>query len=270
MHRQVLKVCETVRAAGGRAVLVGGWVRDRLHGFESKDFDIEVYGLDAHRLRSVLESIARVNTVGEHFSVYKLVFQRRVQGPANDSGSKAPDENDERVEIDVSIPRRESKSGRGSSRVRDRRRSGNGFRRSRAATRFHHKCGYVRPADWRNNSTHTRGSGFQAAWCCGPWPPILLSRQSSACCVRFSSRRRFEMVVEPATAELCRTSTFQIAFGRIWVRSKAARAGRASVYRAPDCARTRRARQGLPRNSARWQDPKRSLATRHSHKAQPR
>ena len=114
MNRQVLKVCEAVRAAGGRAVLVGGWVRDRLLGFESKDFDLEVYGLDAARLRLVLESIARVNTVGEHFSVYKLVVQRRADSAAGDGGSPtAEDRTHERVEIDVSIPRRESKSGSG-------------------------------------------------------------------------------------------------------------------------------------------------------------
>ncbi|HWN99287.1 MAG TPA: hypothetical protein VNS63_08465 [Blastocatellia bacterium] len=110
----MLRICEAVRAAGGRAVLVGGWVRDWLHGFESKDFDIEVYALEAARLRSVLESIARVNAVGEHFSVYKLVFQP--QAPTNQQANQqaaAGDQNDERVEIDVSIPRRESKSGRG-------------------------------------------------------------------------------------------------------------------------------------------------------------
>lgn len=110
----MLSICEAVREAGGRAVLVGGWVRDRLHGFESKDFDIEVYGLDAARLRGVLESIAHVNTVGEHFSVYKLVFQRPVEsGERNPDEPSPADQTNERLEIDVSIPRRESKSGRG-------------------------------------------------------------------------------------------------------------------------------------------------------------
>lgn len=109
-----MRICEAVREAGGRAVLVGGWVRDRIYGFESKDFDIEVYGLDAARLRAVLESIANVNTVGEHFSVYKLVFQRQVENAERDADSPSPaDQNNERFEIDVSIPRRESKSGRG-------------------------------------------------------------------------------------------------------------------------------------------------------------
>src|SRR5262245_47347661 len=101
MNQQVLKLCEAVRESGGRALLVGGSVRDHLLGLPSKDFDIEVYRLNPARLREVLEGIARVNTVGEHFSVYKLVF------------CPASGNNEDRFEIDVSLPRRESKSGKG-------------------------------------------------------------------------------------------------------------------------------------------------------------
>ena len=36
-------------------MLVGGWVRDYLLGIESKDFDIEVYGVEPGRLRALLE-----------------------------------------------------------------------------------------------------------------------------------------------------------------------------------------------------------------------
>jgi tRNA nucleotidyltransferase (CCA-adding enzyme) len=78
-----------VREAGGRALLVGGWPRDRLLGRESKDIDIEVFGLGTDALRPLLESFGRVETVGESFQVFKI------------------------GEIDVSLPRRESKSGRG-------------------------------------------------------------------------------------------------------------------------------------------------------------
>jgi len=85
-------------------MLIGGTVRDRLLDVESKDFDVEVYGLDPSRLREVLERIGRVNTVGEHFSVYKLVFFR---------SPGVEDAPSDRFEIDVSLPRRESKSGRG-------------------------------------------------------------------------------------------------------------------------------------------------------------
>ena len=43
----VLRIAELLRNGGGRALLVGGCVRDALLGHKSKDFDIEVYGLSA-------------------------------------------------------------------------------------------------------------------------------------------------------------------------------------------------------------------------------
>jgi len=94
---EVLEICQQVRACGGRALIVGGWVRDYLLGHPSKDSDVEVYGLDADRLRSLLQKIGRVDTVGESFTVYKVTISRE----------------SERIEIDVSIPRRESKTGHG-------------------------------------------------------------------------------------------------------------------------------------------------------------
>jgi tRNA nucleotidyltransferase (CCA-adding enzyme) len=45
-------IARAVREAGGRALIVGGWVRDRLLGHAAKDIDVEVYGLDAPRRES--------------------------------------------------------------------------------------------------------------------------------------------------------------------------------------------------------------------------
>jgi tRNA nucleotidyltransferase (CCA-adding enzyme) len=84
-----LSIAEAVKAAGGRALVVGGWVRDRLLGRTSKDVDLEVYGIGAEDLRRLLEGFGRVDTVGESFTVYKV-------GP-----------------VDVALPRVESKAGRG-------------------------------------------------------------------------------------------------------------------------------------------------------------
>lgn len=84
-----LAVATHVRAAGGRALIVGGWVRDRALGLDPKDLDIEVFGIEPAQLRTLLEGIGRVDAVGEAFTVYK------VDG------------------LDVSLPRRESKTGRG-------------------------------------------------------------------------------------------------------------------------------------------------------------
>ena len=82
-------ITDRVHDAGGRALYVGGWVRDRLLGRESKDIDLEVYGIEAERLRELLEQVGPVNTVGQSFTVYKV-------------GG-----------VDVSLPRTESKQGRG-------------------------------------------------------------------------------------------------------------------------------------------------------------
>src|SRR3954469_19090806 len=86
---KVLKLAQRVRAEGGRALLVGGCVRDLLMGAQPKDWDVEVYGVEPARLRALLERFGRVDAVGEAFTVYKV---------GND--------------LDVSLPRRERKSGR--------------------------------------------------------------------------------------------------------------------------------------------------------------
>lgn len=84
-----LDIARAVRDAGGRALIVGGWVRDRALGLDPKDLDLEVFGVPAADLRDVLERFGRVDAVGDAFTVYKV-------------GG-----------LDVSLPRRESKTGRG-------------------------------------------------------------------------------------------------------------------------------------------------------------
>jgi len=90
-HPRVLEISRAVQKAGGRAYLVGGLIRDRILEIplEARDYDLEVYGLDGAALRSILERFGRVNAVGESFTVYKI------------------------GDIDVSIPRRDSKTGKG-------------------------------------------------------------------------------------------------------------------------------------------------------------
>ena len=87
---QVLEIARAVHDHSGRALLVGGCVRDELMGKLPKDWDLEVYGIEPARLRELLDRFGSVNVVGEAFTVYKL-------------GSH----------LDVSVPRRERKTGRG-------------------------------------------------------------------------------------------------------------------------------------------------------------
>ena len=87
---KILRLARAVRGEGGRALMVGGCVRDRLMGRGAKDWDVEVYGIEPAVLRELLDRMGRVNVVGEAFTVYKLGR-----------------------DLDVSLPRRERKAGRG-------------------------------------------------------------------------------------------------------------------------------------------------------------
>jgi tRNA nucleotidyltransferase (CCA-adding enzyme) len=83
----------TVKTHGGRALIVGGWVRDELRGRPSKDIDVEVFGIPQQVLPNLLATLGRVEAVGQSFAVYKVV----IDGMA----------------LDVALPRRDSKTGRG-------------------------------------------------------------------------------------------------------------------------------------------------------------
>lgn len=87
------RLAQAIIAAGGRAVVVGGAVRDGLLGLAPKDIDIEAYGLPVDGLQAALETVAKVHAVGKSFGVLKA----RIGG----------------MDIDVSLPRRERKVGQG-------------------------------------------------------------------------------------------------------------------------------------------------------------
>lgn len=67
-----IEIARRVRDAGGRAMYVGGMVRDGLMGIECKDIDIEVYGLTPQALRGVLSTLGEVMEMGASFGVYGL------------------------------------------------------------------------------------------------------------------------------------------------------------------------------------------------------
>jgi tRNA nucleotidyltransferase (CCA-adding enzyme) len=89
MFERVCKIAEAVKSIGGRALLVGGSVRDEVLGISSKDFDLEVYKVKPDDLEKLVHQFGKVDSVGKAFGILKIT--------------------DGKMDIDVSIPRRDSK-----------------------------------------------------------------------------------------------------------------------------------------------------------------
>jgi len=76
-----------VEQEGGKALLVGGLVRDELLGLPSKDYDFEVFGLDQEKLKEILSRFGNVKEVGKQFGVLHI----------------------QELDWDIALPRREKK-----------------------------------------------------------------------------------------------------------------------------------------------------------------
>ena len=85
------RIAQEVQPLGGSVYYVGGCVRDRLLGRESKDLDIEVHGVTPQQLEIVLDRMGSRRTVGASFGVYGLAG----------------------CGLDIAMPRREAAVGRG-------------------------------------------------------------------------------------------------------------------------------------------------------------
>lgn len=90
---RLLKIAGDIREAGGRAFLVGGWVRDALLGKSCRDYDVEVYDMAQDALVPILSKYGRTNLVGKAFGVIHLAMKG--------------------LSLDFSFPRTESKVGYG-------------------------------------------------------------------------------------------------------------------------------------------------------------
>jgi len=88
-RKHVLAVAHLLADVGGRALLVGGCVRDGLLGLPAKDIDMEIYGLDPETVEATLRPHYRLDTVGRSFGVFILKGHP----------------------IDIALPRRESRIG---------------------------------------------------------------------------------------------------------------------------------------------------------------
>jgi tRNA nucleotidyltransferase (CCA-adding enzyme) len=85
------KIAKAVDEEGGKTFFVGGFVRDSLLGKENKDIDIEVHGVTPEQLRSILETLGEVTTMGASFGILGL----------------------KGYDLDIAQPRKESANGKG-------------------------------------------------------------------------------------------------------------------------------------------------------------
>lgn len=85
------RLAQKIQSVGGRALLVGGCVRDALMVAPAGDADMEVFGVTVDKLEKLLREEARIVAVGKAFGVFKL----------------------RDWPLDISLPRRERKSGPG-------------------------------------------------------------------------------------------------------------------------------------------------------------
>lgn len=85
------KIANKVSEKGGRTFYVGGFVRDKILGFENKDMDIEVHGIQPAVLREILSEVGEPMSYGSSFGVYSL----------------------KGYDIDIAMPRKEHATGKG-------------------------------------------------------------------------------------------------------------------------------------------------------------
>ncbi len=193
----LLATLSVLRSAGGRPLLVGGCVRDWQLGLEPKDFDIEVYGLDYDAMGRALAPFGPTDVVGRSFGVLKV----RLEG----------------AEYDFSLPRRESKTGaghRGFAIAPDP-----ALTEVEAAARrdftinamaydpFAHRVldFHDGAADLKKRILRHTGPAFTE-------DPLRVLRA-------FQLAARFELILAPETAELCRSisDTYaELAVERVW------------------------------------------------------
>lgn len=88
-YPRLMAIVKNIADHNGRALLVGGAVRDVLWNLPIKDLDIEVYGIALPELEQILAQYGPVSVVGKSFGVMRIHY----------------------LDVDWSVPRRDS-SGR--------------------------------------------------------------------------------------------------------------------------------------------------------------
>jgi len=93
-YEKVLEICQAVEEADGEALLVGGSVRDIFFNKMPKDFDLEIYKLEAKEIKKIIQKFGKVSEVGKAFGVLKIFLGNG-------------------IDIDISLPRTDSKVDEG-------------------------------------------------------------------------------------------------------------------------------------------------------------
>ena len=89
--KKVKEISAAVARSGGRAMLVGGCVRDAILGKAVKDYDLEIYGMTPDTLPAAIKPVCECDAVGMSFGVLKV----------------------KHFDIDIALPRTENKVGKG-------------------------------------------------------------------------------------------------------------------------------------------------------------
>jgi len=87
----ILSIAKRVHALGGRALLVGGCVRDQLLGLPCYDIDCEIHGIEPEALKALLSEFGEIDGSGEAYGIYTL------KGAG----------------LDFALPRKETRTGSG-------------------------------------------------------------------------------------------------------------------------------------------------------------
>ncbi len=183
LPKRLLAIAGEIREAGGRAFLVGGWVRDALLGKDCRDYDVEVYDIAQDELVPILKKYGRTNLVGKAFGVIHLAMKG--------------------LSLDFSFPRTESKVGYGHR----------GF-----VVHTDEKLSFKEAALRRDFTINAMGMELPELTLCDPYGGIddlkkgLLRHVGPAFVedslrilrgVQFASR--FALTLAPETVELCKT-----------------------------------------------------------------
>ena len=175
-------IAHLVHEHGGRALVVGGWVRDRLLGRPAKDVDLEVFGLPAARLHALLETLRPRQGRRRELHGLQARRRRRVAAAA-------------RVEDRPRPSRRSRSTGDPDMSIED----------GRAPARLHRQRDLVGSADRRLPRSVRRPRAISRA------PPAARRRSARrsattacACCARCSSPRASTSTLDAGHAALCR------------------------------------------------------------------